>query len=106
MSGAQVIFPGLDGSTTTPEMTVKPDAESAGEFVVLPAEATVLISEARHRLHDGARDRLAELREAAAQRRRELRDYDDPTDEAAERTELVNAFGSLQAETSAWRAED
>jgi hypothetical protein len=70
------------------------------------SRVTVLISEARHRLHDGARDRLAELREAAARRRRDLPDYDDPADEAVKRAELVDAFEYLQAETSAWRAED
>jgi hypothetical protein len=103
--GAQVIFPGLGGSTTTPEMTVKPDALLAGEVVILPSRAAVLISEAQQRLHDGARDRLAELREAAAQRRREFPDYDDSADDSVERADLVNAFGHLQAETSAWRAE-
>lgn len=104
--GAQVIFPALGGSTTTPETTVKPDARSAGEVEVVTSRATLLISEARHRLHDGARDRLAELREAAARRQRELPDYDDPADEAAARADLVDAFLHLQAETSAWRAED
>jgi hypothetical protein len=49
------------------------------------------------------RARLAELREVADRRRRDLPDYADPAAETVERADLVEAFGPLQAETSVWR---
>lgn len=50
-------------------------------------------------------DRLADLRAAAAARRRVMPDHDDSPDETAERAGDTDAWMRLQADTEAWAAE-
>lgn len=70
-------------------------------FISTEGTATRLIS---HPDSLPAVQRLAELREAAARRRREFPDYPDSADDRAEHLELVKAFEPLQAQTFAWTA--
>lgn len=102
----QVVFLGLN-RTTSSEIFVKADRRRPGQRAHLPAsQGTVFVevSRAARRLRSGPLDRLAELREAAAQRVREMPDYPDPDDEGADHQETVAALESLQVETDAWKA--
>ncbi|MFC7279640.1 hypothetical protein ACFQS1_37240 [Paractinoplanes rhizophilus] len=102
----QMVFLGLN-RTTSSKIVVKNTRRKLGQRVSLPvAEGTILVEVGRaaQRLRGGPIDRLAELREAAARRVREMPDYPDPEDEQAEHFKTVVALEALQAETSAWKA--
>jgi hypothetical protein len=102
----QMVFLELN-RTTSSKIVVKNARRKLGQRVSLPVpEGTIIVEVGRaaQRLRSGALDRLAELREAAAKRVREMPDYPDPEDEHAEHLKTVAALEALQAETGAWKA--
>jgi hypothetical protein len=110
VTGQLLLVPGLGGTTSSKILVGRTGSQSSvfmsHASMSIATSVDVAIGRAREALRGGARDRLAELREAAARRARTMPMYDDPIEEVAERTSLVEAFEELQAETNAWKSED
>jgi hypothetical protein len=108
MATEMVIAPYLGGSTST-GLPVRAMLHNAGTTPALvgswPGGSTAPASTqdtARRR----SRERLAELREAAARRVRTMAAYDDTTDQIAERDAELSGWLGPQASTSTWSDED
>lgn len=114
MTGSLQFMPSLGGATSS-GLIVKRLSRLAAQsrtFIfqpinyASPPQGVTLVDDMKRILDGGPRDRLAELREAAARRTRDMPVYDDPADEIKERAELVAAFEELQTSTTAWNTGD
>ena len=97
----QMVFLGLNQSTTSPSILVSGSAGHHGRRTAMPVSEgaiVVAVNKAHRQLRNPASDRLAAIRERVARLRREYPAYPDTPEEQAEQLRTLEAFAPLQAE--------